>query len=156
MGGFSFKYNYTSDIQIVPRYVQKNIASAAVIKANLGLNSDSFTYDEENKTWSVEFPYGVVSGIARCVNVWPFNLAFGYLSGYVPNDEVQEEISADLDGGRYCYCKLVSPLMDNAKWVLYHGHSEESICGALCARDCSEYAFARHGVFRSAMLVGAR
>ena len=83
--------------------------------------------NQEGKTWSTQFSYGVVSGIGGCYN------DVGSTTGGVASDQVN---ITPYTTGSYCYCKMLKPV--ESAWV-YSGLSNyyTSRCADNCASTCS-------------------
>ena len=152
----TFVYYYTSDIEIGPHWVP--IASPVAMAANLGVGQRSSTYDATAKTWTVNFGYGAVSGVAKCSTVLPENSARGEYTGWIASD--QDAIESGADSGAYCYCKMTKPDVPGSPWVYFYGNKyAPDSCTSDCARYCVEYilpnAVSRASVFAAAIAEAA-
>lgn len=146
----TFVYYYTSDIEIGPHWVP--IASPVAMAANLGVHGRSYVYDKASMTWTVNFGYGAVSGIAKCSEIQSKNIAYGYNTGLIASD--QDAIENAANRGVYCYCKMTEPDVRGSPWV-FRSYSSVSGCTSDCARYCVEYilpnAVSRASVFAAAI-----
>lgn len=110
------------------------VATPAALTANLNQNGRSYVYDETAMTWTVNFWYGAVSGVAKCSTIKPENAASGYNTGLIASD--QDAIESAANSGRYCYCKMTEPLVSGSPWVFNYDHSSMSYCAPYCADGC--------------------
>ena len=85
--------------------------------------------NEEGKTWSTRFSYGIISGIGGCHNV---GTGTTLVVGGVASDQVN---ITSYSSGRYCYCKMLKPM--ESAWV-YSGLNNIYSCYQDCASRCSE------------------
>lgn len=147
--GDKFEFYYTSDIVIKPRYVGP--ASADIIWRLRGVGVLSYVYDKRAQTWTTYFPYGYVSGVAKCTSVVPGNTTPGSNTGLIADYDTIENASA----GRYCYCKMTEPLVAASPWVYCWDLSTADSCKSWCAYYCGKVlqdsrAFFRASVFSAA------
>jgi hypothetical protein len=117
------------------------------------IGGTSYGGDTASKTWSVTFPYGVISGIAGC--------STEALSGSANMGKAaaNQDISVYSTGG-YCYCKMLYPI--ESKWVFVGGNfmnNAPAQCKDGCAVEGSTVSCAklirqqvdlRRGLFRTA------
>ena len=66
------------------------------------IQKTSSSHDGSTKTWSITFPYGVVSGIAACS---PETRTSSDI-GIVATDQSITQYTT----GNYCYCKMLRPI----------------------------------------------
>ena len=85
----------------------------------------SYDSDETEKTWSVTFRYGTVSGIATC-NSTAGN--WGTAHGEYNNVFTQDT------SGLYCWCRMLSPV--RSSWIAGLVASTEQHCASICADNC--------------------
>ena len=78
--------------------------------------------DTTNKTWSTQFPYGVISGIGTCSNV------VNSTAGTPATD--QTAISVTNTTGAYCYCKMLRPF--ESQWIFIFKYVHSGACSASC------------------------
>ena len=85
-----------------------------------------------DKTWSVSFSYGVISGIGGCYSTV---LCDTETAGCIAND--QSVLSPYNSGGtdKYCYCKMLRPVV--SKWVFEAAHGAYANSGG--CKDCANY-----------------
>ena len=122
------------------------ITTAIILDPSVAGNENGMTYNAENKTWSVVFSYGTVSGIATC-NSTSGTYATAYPEYNFDNDHASSE-------GVFCWCRMTSPV--RSAWVFtipdHFGTSGE--CKLGCAGYCGYYFDGaptfRGGVFGSA------
>ena len=100
----------------------KNGSVMVVLDPQIG--GTVLTSEETGKTWSTQFPYGVVSGVGGCSTN-----AAATPSAIASN---QTNITP-YTGGTYCYCKMLRPI--ESPWV-YSGKSHNG-CATICASYCS-------------------
>ncbi len=146
----SFTFYYTTDIEIGPHWVP--VATPAALAANLGQGGRSYVYDKTAMTWTANFWYGAVSGVAKCSTIKPENTAGGYYTGLIASD--QDAIESATNSGQYCYCKMTEPVVSGSPWVFYYDYSIASSCASDCALYCGNrvqgYAVFRASVFAAA------
>ena len=92
----------------------------------------SVTYDNTGKTWSAQFSYGVVSGIAACTGGMG-SLGALDLGTLAPDQDALSVYST----GYYCFCKMLVPV--ESQWVFTHNGSPQGhvYCGTECAKWCT-------------------
>lgn len=152
-GGFLFQYNYTSDITIMPHYIQ--LADSINLAANLGTDAIWYGNDPVTDTWRVIFPYGMVRGVGHCSSVKPnwINYETAGTVGYVAVNQ-QNLITDDTGGGVYCYCKMTEPYYSKSKWVFRTVRDSPEACEAECPGSCA-WRISNAPVFRSSVFAGA-
>lgn len=128
----SFKYSFATDCEIRPNYI--STSNVYTLVANLYVGGSEYDYDKETQTWSVIFPYGIVSGVSKCSELKPESTALGYYTGLIASD--QDAIENADDSGQYCYCKLTEPMVSGSPWVFYKDSSSASGCASNCANLC--------------------
>lgn len=128
----SFTYYYTTDIEIGPHWVP--VADPAVLATNIYDTCRTSTYEATAMTWTVDFWYGGVSGIAKCSSVKPANIALGDYTGLIATD--QDAIENDTTAGQYCYCKMTQPEIPGSPWVFRSDRGLVSTCAPACAEQC--------------------
>jgi len=90
--------------------------------------------DATHKTWSVEFPYGVVSGVGACYRIQsapsPGTLA--------PEQNLDPYTATGSSGATRCYCKMLRPV--TSQWVFSKNVNEcySSQCDSGCATCCAQ------------------
>lgn len=146
----SFTFYYTTDIEIGPHWVP--VATPAALAANLGQEGRSYVYDKTAMTWTTNFWYGAVSGVAKCSTIKPENTAFGYDTGLIAGD--QDAIESAANSGLYCYCKMTEPLVSGSPWVFFHDQSSASSCASGCVEICGYYV-RNEAVFRASVFAAA-
>lgn len=127
-----FEFYYSSDIVIKPHYV--GLASADNIWRLRGVAGSSYVYDKTAQTWTTYFPYGYVSGVAKCTDIAQASVAEGWAAGIIASD--QAAIENAVDNGFYCYCKMAEPLVAASPWVFAYVRGSASSCASACARSC--------------------
>ena len=148
--GDKFEFYYTSDIVIKPRYVGP--ASADIIWRLRRVNGSSYVYDRNAQTWRVNFPYGYVSGVAKCTDIGQTSVAVGWAAGIIASDQAAIENASA--GGQYCYCKMTEPLVAASPWVFNVDQDDASSCASLCAYFCGGYV-QDYAVFRASVFSAA-
>lgn len=143
-----FEFYYSSDIVIKPHYVGP--ASADDIWRLRGVAGSSSVYDKTAQTWTTYFPYGYVSGVAKCTDFAQASVVDGWSVGIIASDQATIENAAD--NGRYCYCKMTEPLVAASPWVFFRDFG--SGCASSCAHGCGtnvrSSSFLRVSVFAAA------
>ena len=129
----SFMYYYTSDIVVAPHWAP--IAEKSALVANLGAAGRSFVYDGTAMTWTTNFWYGAVSGIARCSTFSPENTGYGYYTGLTMSESDNSTIE-NSTSGQYCYCRMTSPNIAGSPWVFHSAYNAEVYCASYCAQYC--------------------
>ena len=94
-------------------------------------------YDRLNKTWSIQFGYGTISGIAACANDCA-------TTGCVATNQ---NLNIYNTTGNYCYCKMLRPALSS--WVFSGYGSGCADCEYQCPRFANEKLEMRRGLFRS-------
>lgn len=145
-----FIFYYTTDIEIGPHWVP--VATPAALTANLGRNAHSYVYDESAMTWTTNFWYGAVSGVAKCSTIKPENAASGYNTGLIASD--QDAIESAANSGEYCYCKMTEPLVSGSPWVFFNDSYSSESCATDCASRCGNYVRGTP-VFRASVFAAA-
>lgn len=146
----SFTFYYTTDIEIGPHWVP--VATPAALTANLDQRGRSYVYDKSSKTWTANFWYGAVSGVAKCSTIKSENAANGYYTGLIASD--QDAIESDADIGQYCYCKMTEPLVSGSPWVFYYNNGSASNCASSCTLNCGDLVRSS-AVFRASVFAAA-
>jgi len=101
----------------------KNGSVMVVLDPQIG--GTALAYNNTGKTWSTQFPYGIISGIGGCSNESP------NVQGAVASDQNITPYT----GGTYCYCKMLRPI--ESAWV-FSGLSTGYTCASSCTRHgCS-------------------
>ena len=98
--------------------------TTTVVVLDPNINGTALANNATGKTWSTQFPYGVVSGVGGCSTN-----AAATPSAIASN---QTNITP-YTGGTYCYCKMLRPI--ESPWV-YSGKSHNG-CATICASYCS-------------------
>lgn len=147
---FYVVFYYTTDIEIGPHWVP--VATPAVLTANLDQSGWLAVYDKSAKTWTANFWYGAVSGVAKCSTIKPENGASGYSTGLIASDQDAIESAADI--GQYCYCKMTEPLVSGSPWVFSYAPGDSYACASGCAENCGRNVRA-YAVFRASVFAGA-
>ena len=94
----------------------------------------NYTYSAANQTWTTNFPYGDISGVALCSTT-----SGSYATVGTPNES---------GGGQYCWCKATHPVL--SRWVFYDGHGSSDVCASNCAYRCGSFV-RYYAAFRSAV-----
>jgi len=94
----------------------------------------NYTYSAANQTWTTNFPYGDVSGVALCSTT-----SSSYANVGNPDES---------GGGQYCWCKSTHPVL--SRWVFHRDYGSSDGCASNCAANCGYYVRDRAD-FRSAM-----
>ena len=112
---------------------------AMVVAMNPYINATSATYTSAyaGKTWTGNFSYGKLSGIAGCYTT-------GAASVGAPS---QAPITINTTG-EYCYCKMLRPTLSPWLYAGYNVHS--SPCVNACQQSCSEF-ISRESSWRRAL-----
>lgn len=105
------------------------------------INGTALTSDATGKTWSTQFPYGVISGIGGCSSVGVCTTA-----GCIP----QNQNITPYQEGNFCYCKMLRPIESVFVWTYYTAGNGEPSCKTNCAAGCAEYA-AKNVIFRTSL-----
>ena len=125
--------------------------------------SDTTWNAMERGDWGVVFPYGEVMGTSVCSTLAPENTSYGYYTGYIADDQafVQSQYDAWVGAsrpttvaGRYCYCRLKSPVFAGSPWVFRHDYGSASYCATYCAFYCGDY-LRYYAVLRGAVFAAA-
>lgn len=148
MSAAEFEFYYSSDIVIKPHYVGP--ASADDIWRLRGVAGSSFVNDKTAQTWTTYFPYGYVSGVAKCTDIAQASVAEGWAAGIIASDQAAIENVAD--NGQYCYCKMAEPLVAVSPWVFLYAVGSASNCASYCAYICGAYV-RESSVFRASVFV---
>ena len=109
--------------------------TTSMIVLDPNVNGSGSSNNAATKTWSVTFTYGVVSGIAGCIDTTD--------TATVPGDEVQSTLSTTTTGGR-CYCKMLYPV--SSRWVFAYNAS--AYCAQYCTSNCSAEYTLKNQTFR--------
>lgn len=96
--------------------------TTTVVVLDPNINGTALASNATGKTWSTQFPYGIISGIGGCSNESP------NVQGAVASDQNITPYT----GGTYCYCKMLRPI--ESAWV-FSGLST----GYTCANSCTRY-----------------
>lgn len=146
----SFTFYYMTDIEIGPHWVP--VATPAALTANLGQSGRSYVYDKTAMTWTANFWYGAVSGVAKCSTIKPENTSAGINTGLIASD--QDAIESAANSGRYCYCKMTEPDISGSPWMFLYDYSNASTCASSCALNCG-YRVQDNAVFRASVFAAA-
>ena len=146
----SFTFYYTTDIEIGPHWVP--VATPAALTANLAQSGRSYVYDKTAMTWTANFWYGAVSGVAKCSTIKPENTAGGYYTGLIASD--QDAIESAANSGQYCYCKMTEPLVSGSPWVFNNDYGSASDCASNCASIWGNFVQS-NAVFRASVFAAA-
>ena len=104
------------------------------------------TYSATNATWSVEFPYGIVSGVASC------NSIEGTWATAYSGD--QNNITTGYQTGQMnCWCRMLSPV--RSAWVINNTFGLASDCASSCAYYCGSSVRSSGANFRRAVFGSA-
>ena len=120
--------------------------TAIILDPSVAGNENGNTSNQEDATWTTTFPYGIISGIASCNDIF----GTGYGKPYSGN---QNNITAGYqDGQSNCWCRMTSPV--RSAWVFNYTYGLASECTSRCAYSCGNYvrvyADFRTGMFTSA------
>ena len=85
------------------------------------------THSATDGTWTVTYPYGVVSGIAACNNT---SGTQGIAYPQYNNSFVQ-----GTKDGIQCWCRMTSPV--RSAWAFTGTYSSTEHCGIACVRGCA-------------------
>ena len=118
------------------------------------IDGTNYTYSAADFTWSANFPYGTVSGIAACLSS---NHGKGYsqsatnLTDENPDTGVTSPVVGGERNGLHCFCRMLHPAA--SLWVFIYSSGSADDCFALCASSCGGHvrsrADFRAGVFGS-------
>ena len=120
--------------------------TAIILDPSVAGNENGNTSNQEDATWTTTFPYGTISGIASCNDIF----GTGYGKPYSGN---QNNITAGYqDGQSNCWCRMTSPV--RSAWVFRTTYESASNCATDCASICGYVvrvsASYRRGIFGSA------
>lgn len=95
------------------------------------INGTALANDATGKTWSTQFPYGIISGVIGCYS------NVGNVQGAVASNQ---NITPYNTVAHYCYCKMLRPI--ESLWVSTGSLQTPSGtfpggCPANCASKCS-------------------
>ena len=96
-----------------------------------------------NGKWSVEFPYGILSGHSICVS------ASGSTRGQTTSGSGHVAVTGEEAGGKYCWCQMDS-LAPSVYTYSYTAASESACntnCPSKCATNIAQYEDMRTGLF---------
>ena len=94
-------------------------------------------------TWSVTFPYGIISGVATCNDT--------SAARAVPQPQYNDIFNTGTSG-TLCWCRMLLPV--RSTWVLFYTFDSVSECAADCTGYCA--ALLRdYASFRTAFFNGA-
>jgi len=114
--------------------------TTTVVVLDPAINGTALANNATGKTWSTQFPYGIISGIGGCYN------NVGSTQGGVASN--QTNITPYSTGG-LCYCKMLRPI--ESPWVFSGVGNNNTSCLTDCARVCSSNAASavalRRGLF---------
>ena len=85
----------------------------------------SSSFNRNEMTWSITFPYGTITGVASC------NATANTSTG------VSDANMATYTTGKYCWCKMLKPVA--SKWIFYSDMNYVHTCDESCARNCANH-----------------
>ena len=100
-------------------------ADTTAIILDPSVGGTSYDSDETEKTWSVTFRYGTVSGIATC------NSTAGNWG--TAHGEYNNVFTLGTNGVN-CWCRMLSPV--RSSWIAGLVASTEQYCASICADNC--------------------
>ncbi len=109
------------------------------LDTNGACNADTLSYlgalGNGSGKWGVVFPYGDVSGISVCSNLYIAVAGFeNRIATDAQNERLNSEYSDQADVGAHCWCKLENPV--TSRWV-YNGAYADEGCLQVCANECA-------------------
>lgn len=118
----------------------KNGSVMVVLDPQIG--GTALTSEATGKTWSAQFPYGIISGIGGCSSNGVCTTA-----GCVPTNQNITPYQA----GKFCYCKMLHPIESVFVWAGgYDVGNGDGSCRPNCAAGCAKYV-AQSVVLRSSL-----
>ena len=111
--------------------------TAVAVVLDPSIAGTGYTNSAANMTWTTNFPYGDVSGIALCSTTPKTG------TGSYPVSDPDES-----GGGQYCYCKATHPVL--SRWVFLSANGSSANCASNCASGCG-YNVRYYAGFRSSM-----
>ena len=106
-------------------------------------NENGNTSNREDATWSVTFPYGIISGVATCNDT--------SATRAVPQPQYNDIFNTGTSG-TLCWCRMLLPV--RSTWVLFYTFDSVAECAAGCTGYCA--ALLRdYASFRTAFFTGA-
>ena len=111
--------------------------TAVAVVLDPSIAGTGYTNSAANMTWTTNFPYGDVSGIALCSTTPKTG------TGSYPVSDPDES-----GGGQYCYCKATHPVL--SRWVFNLVHGSSANCASNCASGCG-YNVRYYAGFRSTL-----
>ncbi len=124
-----------------------SVFRAALYNSSSLINGTSRTYNAQNKTWSVTFPYGTASGVSLCSPTWADGYGSEWRVGH-PDETTT---------GKNCWCKATNiSTNDNSHQSMLTGYWVYSAfnsnnCELDCAESCAD-SIKTHRVVRSSSL----
>ena len=128
--------------------VGSTAASACVCRTGFNTSTPNATISGEvlssgDSKWSVEFPYGILSGHSICV------AASGSTRGQTTSGAAHVSVTGEEEGGKYCWCQMDS-LAQSVYTYAYTATTEEVCnrnCPSKCATNIAQYEDMRTGLF---------
>ena len=120
--------------------------TTTVVTLDPEINGTALSSNVTTGSWSTEFSYGIISGVAGC-------LSSASYAGTIPVDQSSVIISYSAPNtSRGCYCKMLKPI--ESKWVAVtnNANGQNTKCPALCASNIATTASVRRGLFGSITL----
>jgi len=112
--------------------------TTTVVVLDPNINGTALANNNTGKTWSTQFPYGIISGVGGC-----------YTNG---NAVVSDQTNiTPYSSGLHCYCKMLRPI--ESLWV-YAGYSNgcPSVCASMCSSNAASAVALRNGLFGKVIL----
>lgn len=119
-----YQLNYSTKTCVACPTGTYSDGSAILLDPNIiGTSYDTSPLSTGDGTWSTEYSYGTVSGIASCNST----------TGTSLTDIYDYNFEAGVSGPS-CWCKMTSPA--NSKWIRTGTSETNSLCAQYCASTC--------------------
>ena len=122
-----------------------------ILDPNIG--GTNYTQDATNVRWTTTFSYGVVQGIAACLDTGEGKSMGNTIAEFEEKhpDGVMRPVTGGEKYGRYCWCRLTHPV--SSLWAFDYDFGSVSNCASICSIYCGFYV--RNNVALRAGLFGS-
>ena len=129
-----FTYYYTSDMTVAMRFAPLVPDPADVWAHVLDGQITSNSSSKKDDNFTLDFYYGQIGAEIFCSSTQPQNEVVGFPAG----GNLKQNI---FGSGRYCYCRVTSPVSEQSPWVFANDHGGwfgGTDCNNYCANKCSD------------------
>ncbi len=116
--------------------------TTTVVVLDPSIRGTALANNATGKTWSTQFPYGIISGIGGCYS------NVGTTQGEVASDQTN---ITPYSTGTHCYCKMLRPI--ESPWVFSVSNDNcATHCPLYCSSNAATMVAVRRGLFGNIIL----